>query len=163
MRKAVHPLLRRFIGKPAILDTNILLFYWCSDFDLELIGTFKRINSFVAQDVALLKRTLSLFSALRTTPHVLTEVSNLANALPKWQKEAWSEFFAKHIEVLSEEWIPATEISHEPAFSLGLTDAGLYKLASDNVIMTIDFPLSNYLESKQLNVVNFTHLRGLEE
>ena len=47
---------------------------------------------------------------------------------------------------------------------LGLTDAGLALLASTHVILTIDFPLSNALESQGLSVINFTHLRsfGLE-
>jgi hypothetical protein len=44
---------------------------------------------------------------------------------------------------------------------LGLTDAALAELAATNVILTIDFPLSNSLESQGLNVINFTHLRSL--
>jgi hypothetical protein len=44
---------------------------------------------------------------------------------------------------------------------LGLTDAALAALATSHVILTIDFPLSNSLESRGLNVINFTHLRSL--
>jgi hypothetical protein len=44
---------------------------------------------------------------------------------------------------------------------LELTDAALAVLATSHVILTIDFPLSNSLESRGLNVINFTHLRSL--
>ena len=44
---------------------------------------------------------------------------------------------------------------------LGMTDAALAALATTHVILTLDFPLSNSLESRGLNVINFTHLRSL--
>jgi len=159
MKEAANPLLTRYRGKPIILDTNVLLLYWCASFDSQLIHTFKRLNSFSADDVELLDRTLEYFPAISTTPHVLTEVSNLTNALPQWRKDDWSHHFARQVGVVEEKWISAQTIVQTPAIFLGLTDAALCALASSHVILTIDFPLSNYLESKKLNVVNFNHLR----
>jgi hypothetical protein len=161
MSVADSPLLRRYIGKPAILDSNLLLFLWCSEFDRDLIGRFKRLNSFQVEDIDLLSETLKVFSIVRTTPHVLTEVSNLANALPAWIKKDWAEHFAKQISVISEEWIGAATIAAGDFMWLGLTDAALATLATTHVILTLDFPLSNSLESRGLNVINFTHLRSL--
>ena len=160
MKLADNPQLKPYIGKPAILDANILLLHWCSSFDPELVRTFKRLNSFEVEDIQLLGETLKVFSVIRTTPHVLTEVSNLANALPRWRKDDWSEHFSRQIEVIPEEWAPAKTIAANPMMFLGLTDAGLANLASTHVILTIDFPLSNSLESRGLNVINFTHLRS---
>jgi hypothetical protein len=161
MKAADNPLLKQHIGRPAILDSNMLLLYWCASFDPGLVSTFKRLNSFQDEDIELLLETLKVFSAIRTTPHVLTEVSNLANSLPKWRKQDWSEYFSRQIEIIAEEWIPAHSIATDPLMVLGLTDAGLAALASTHVILTIDFPLSNSLESRGLNVINFTHLRSL--
>jgi hypothetical protein len=161
MRLADNPLLKPYVGKPVILDANILLLHWCASFDPQLICTFKRLNSFQGEDVELLTQTLKIFSAIKTTPHVLTEVSNLANSLPKWRKEDWSKHFSRQIEVIPEKWIPAQLIVTNPLMVLGLTDAGLASLASTHVILTIDFPLSNSLESRRLNVINFTHLRSI--
>ncbi len=161
MKKAVNPLLRKYRGKPVILDTNVLLLYWCTSFDSELVKTFKRLNSFSHEDIQLLHRTLEIFPSLSTTPHVLAEVSSLANALPQWRKEGWTGHFVRQIEVTKEEWISAKKIVRSPAISLGLTDAALCALASTHVIITIDFPLSNFLESKRLNVINFNHLRDV--
>jgi hypothetical protein len=44
---------------------------------------------------------------------------------------------------------------------LGLTDAALGELATTHVVLTIDFPLSNSLEVRGLNVINFMHLRRI--
>lgn len=161
MRLAENPLLKPHVGKPAILDANILLFQWCASFDPELIRTFKRLNSFETEDIEILSETLQVFSVLRTTPHVLTEVSNLANSLPGWRKNNWSAHFSRQIEVISEEWVPAKDVASNPMLVFGLTDASLASLASTHVILTLDFPLSNSLESRGLNVINFTHLRSL--
>ena len=159
MKRAMMPLIKRYRGKPAILDTNLLLLLWCADFDLELLDSFKRLNTYSMKDLKLLRDVLKNFPILRTTPHVLTEVSNLANSLPSWRKEQWAEYFGGKLEMIPEEWIPAKSIASEPSFFLGLTDAGLALLASSHVILTMDFPLSNYLETKRLNVINFNHLR----
>jgi hypothetical protein len=161
MKPADNPLLKPHIGKPAILDSNLLLLHWCANFDPDLVTSFKRLNTFQSEDVVLLAETIKIFSVLRTTPHVLTEVSNLANSLPKWMKEDWADHYSKQIEVISEQWIPAAKIAKSDFMVLGLTDAALAALATSHVILTLDFPLSNWLESRELNVINLTHLRSL--
>ena len=159
MTLADNPLLKPHSGKPAILDSNLLL--WCTSFVRELISSFKRLNCFQFEDYDLLSETLKIFSVIRTTPHVLTEVSNLANSLPKWMKEDWAGYFSKQIEVIPEQWIPAATIAKSDFMALGLIDAALAELATTHVILTLDFPLSNWLESRGLNVINFTHLRSI--
>jgi hypothetical protein len=157
---ADDPLLKPYVGKPAILDANLLLLLWCAGFDPGLIHTFKRLNSFEVEDIEGLSETLRIFSVIRTTPHVLTEVSNLANSLPEWRKRDWSEHFSKQVQVIEEEWVRAAETATGDFMWLGLTDATLARLAKTCVILTIDFPLSNSLESQGLNVINFNHIRS---
>lgn len=160
MKLLDHPLLKSHRGKPAILDSNLLLFSWCSSFDPRLVSSFKRLNSFQDADIELLSETLKIFSVLKTTPHVLTEVSNLANQLPYWIKNDWSGFFAKEISLISETHAPASDIATDlGAIRFGITDAALTHLACHNVVLTIDWPLSNLLESRGLWVINFNHLR----
>src|ERR1035441_3092831 len=154
MKAADNPLLKPHIGRPAILDSNLLLLRWCASFDRELVNSFKRLNCFQTEDIDLLSETLKVFSAVRTTPHVLTEVSNLANSLPKWIKVDWSEHFSRQIQVIQEEWTSAAKIASGDFMWLGLTDAALAALASTHVILTIDFPLSNSLETQGLKVIN---------
>jgi hypothetical protein len=155
-------MLERHRGKPALIDANLLLLLWCSEFDPELVTSFKRLSSFDAEDVALLQETLTIFSTVKTTTHVLTEVSNLANALPQWRKRDWGNHFTQKIQVISEEWIAASALSSPQAIAFGLTDAALVHLAQAHVIVTADFPLSNLLEFLNLPVLNFNHLRAAE-
>jgi hypothetical protein len=161
VRVAESALLQQQAGLPAILDSNLLLLRWCADFDLSLVHRFKRLNNFDASDVKLLDEVLAIFPVLSTTPHVLTEVSNLANSLPEFVKEDWSEYFATRIQSISERWTPASSLAANPLFGLGITDTALASLAQSHVILTIDFPLSNSLPSRGLRVVNFTQLRGI--
>jgi hypothetical protein len=161
MKLSDHPLLKPYVGKSAVLDSNVLLLYWAMHFDPRLIHTFKRLNSFQEKDFILLCEILKIFRSIRTTPHVLTEVSNLANSLPENRKNTWVAHFSRHIQVIKEDFVSAAAIASGPLMHLGLTDAGLAALASDHVILTIDFPLSKSLESRGLNVINFTHLRSL--
>jgi len=161
MKLSDYPLLKDYVGKPAILDSNLLLLYWCVRFDPSLVNSFKRLNTFTPEDFDLLVELLKLFPVLRTTPHVLTEVSNLANSLPEWVKEDWSEHYSRQIEIIPEEWVPASTIATGEFMWLGLTDAALGALAVTHVILTIDFPLSNTLECRRLNVINFMHLRRI--
>lgn len=160
MKLADYPSLRPHIGRPAILDSNLVLFQWCMAFDESLVKSFKRLNTFQIEDAVLLSETLELLGPLWTTPHVLTEVSNLANSLPSWTRESWFEFYAERIDLISESYSPSAEIASDiAAIHFGLTDAALTKLAASHVILTIDWPLTGLLESRGLSVINFNHLR----
>lgn len=159
MKSPVSPLAKRYSGRPVILDSNVLLLYWCANLDPALVGTFKRLNAFTGEDMDLLRRTLEIFPTISTTPHVLTEVSDLANSLPQWRREDWVRHFARQVDMVQEKWTSAKALVQTPAIFLGLADAALCELASTHVILTVDFPLSNYLETRKLNVLNFNHLR----
>jgi hypothetical protein len=121
----------------------------------------KRLNTLEREDAEILSETLSVFPQIRSTPHALTEVSNLANQLPSSIKEEWSRQFANQISLVTEDRIPAATMASNELIGLGLTDAALAQVASTQIIVTLDFPLSNSLESRGLNVINFTHLRSL--
>jgi hypothetical protein len=160
MKVPHHPALDPFLGWPVVLDSNLLLLHWCASFDPSLIRTFKRLNAFDSRDIYSLRETLSALGELRTTPHVLTEVSNLANALPSWRKPAWSLHVSGGIVLIPEFHEPATTIMSDPGSAeFGLTDAALARLAADHVVLTIDWRLASMLNSRGLAGINFKHLR----
>jgi len=160
MNLALHPLLAAYRGWPVVLDSNLLLLHWCSTFDPSLIKTFKRLNAFETKDINLLGETLNGLGELRTTPHVLTEVSNLSNALPSWRKPAWSVHTSGGIAIIPEVYETARNIVSDPgAIGFGLTDAALAMLASDHLILTIDWALASMLNSRGLAGINFKQLR----
>ena len=163
MKLAEHPLLTPHLRKPAILDTNLLLLDWCFRFNPNLLRSFKRLGSFEPEDLTLLSELLSLFPDQCTTPHVLTEVSNLANSLPSWIKESWFVFVSKQIGLIPESYEASVELASDPiAIRFGLTDSALAKMASSHVILTTDGPLTGLLEARNLSVVNFNRLREAE-
>lgn len=160
MRPQNHPALDPFLGWPVVLDSNLLLLHWCASFDPSLIRTFKRLNAFNPSDIFTLDETLAVLGELRTTPHVLTELSNLANALPSWRKPAWSLHISGGIALIPEFHEPASTImADRGSFEFGLTDAALTRLAADHVILTIDWRLASMLNSRGLAGINFKHLR----
>lgn len=160
MRTLTHPLLEPYQGWPVVLDSNLLLLYWCSGFDPTLVRTFKRLNAFEPNDLYILAEALVAFGELQTTPHVLTEVSNLANSLPSWKKPAWSLHISDGIKLIPEFYEPASMIMADPESSeFGLTDAALTRLAVNHVILTIDWRLASMLRARELAGINFKHLR----
>ena len=161
MRMSEHPLLAAFVGKPLVLDSNLLILRWCMQVNPSLIRSFKRLSSFQPVDAEGLEATLEVFSSVKTTPHVLTEISNLANQLPEWIKDDWTRNYVHQVKLVDEIYTPSSEVVSDPIIRLGLTDAALVSLASSHVILTVDFPLSNYLSSRSLNGINFTHLRSI--
>jgi hypothetical protein len=163
MKLSEHPSLRPHLGRPAVLDSNLLLLNLCCEFHPPLIHSFKRLSIFDPADALLLSATLGLFSTLHVTPHVLTEVSNLANSLPNWRKDSWPHFFATRISTIPEKYCSSHDLaSDSAAMRFGLTDAALVRLAQTHTVMTVDWPLTGFLESRGLAVVNFNRLREIE-
>ena len=161
MKLTQHPALGPHLGRPAILDSNLLLLSLCYDFHPPLIHSFKRLSCFDPEDA--LTATLSLFSTLHTTPHVLTEVSNLANSLPSWSKDSWFRLFTDRISLIPEEHCPSRELASDLAsMRFGLTDAALVRFAKTHTVVTVDWPLTGFLESRGLPVLNFNRLRETE-
>jgi hypothetical protein len=149
-----------YSGWPVILDSNLLLLRWCGALDISLLKTFKRLQAFELNDIQTLGEILSLLGAVKTTPHVLTEVSNLANALPSWKKLAWANHLAEQICLVEEYWEPASVVLHDRSLGVfGLTDAALGRLARNHVILSVDWPLCNFLAAQGLAAINFHSLR----
>jgi hypothetical protein len=156
-------LIEKHTGKRAILDSNVLLLYLVAEFDISLVGSsYKRLSTFQVQDIVLLRWLFQRFSSVATTPHVLTEVSNLSNQMPEWVKVRWFPWFGQRLAEFAELALASREIGQLESFHrFGLTDAGLAQLADKYVIVTNEWPLTGFLESRKLPVINFTHLRQI--
>lgn len=157
-------------GKSILLDSNLLLVFIGGTLGAAAFARFKRISAYTIRDYELLVRFLRSFTILITTPHVLTEVSNLANSLPDWWKPDWFENLAsliaseKRSPGLRERWIPATELSQMPEFAaFGITDSALTRLASEALVLTDDRRLSGFLKVQGTTVLNFHDLRNLQQ
>ena len=144
-----------------LIDTNLLLLYFVGEVDIKLISRFNRTKEFIKEDFFLLKYIVKFFDVLVTTPNILTEVSNLAGREKEYYKLLFYENFSKRLTVFREEYIESVQAVASEAFrNFGLTDSVIAELSKDKyLVLTTDFPLANWLQSKKIAVQNFNNLR----
>ncbi len=157
-------LIQKFRGKGILVDSNLLLLLLIGSHDLSLISRFKRTSGYTIDDYKLLADFVQMFSGVTTTPHVLTEVSNLANSLGSPVKEQWFGHFRTTLQLFEEHPLNAQSLSAKDEFLVfGLTDAALCTLCGEVLLVTEDYRLSGYLRSKQYPVINFSDIRTLQQ
>ena len=130
--------------------------------------SFKRVSKYEFSDYELLVRLLGSFSVLLTTPHILTEVSNLADGLTGSYKRDWDVNFAALVRSegmrigVRERWTSAVELSEMPEFlPFGIADTAITRLSSEALVVTEDYRLSGVLRSRDIAVLNFGDLRKI--
>ncbi len=161
MRAYAHELIRTHRAPGVVLDTNLLLLLLVGTWHIDRVEAFKRTRShFLGADHTRLTELLLSLDRLTTTVGILTEVSNLAGQLEGRDRGSFYDLFARSIHRLDIRDVPTAATVGTPEFrKYGLTDAGIIILArSGHLILTIDFPLSNYLATSQLAALNYNHL-----
>jgi len=155
-------------GKRVLLDSNLLLVLLTGAIGVGLFAKFERVSQYTFEDYELLLRILSSFRSLLTTPHILTEVSNLANKLSGADRNHWYSNLAalcaseRHENGLLEIWAPAAKLAAMPEFvDFGITDCAVAQIASDGLVITDDHRLSGVLNSRGIAVLNFDDLRAM--
>ncbi len=161
-------LFARHKGKAVLLDSNLLLVFLAGSLGIRVFQAFKRISKFQFGDYEILTGFLGYFSILLTTPHILTEVTNLAGSLTGTYKRDWDANFLSLVRSentrigVRERWTSAAELSRMSEFlSFGITDTALTKLASEALVVTEDYRLSGSLRNRGIAVLNFNDLRTL--
>lgn len=163
MSTYVESLLDRFRTKGLLMDSNLAVLYLVGSCNLRLVGDGKhnKLSKYNAEDFQLLLRLKNVFSKAVTTPHVLTEVSNLINDLPEQtKKEILRQFHATFVEI-GELPVDSMEVAQRPEFPfLGLTDSALAHISHEYLIVTDDARLVMKMNESGLEALNFNHLRN---
>jgi hypothetical protein len=158
----IDHLIESYQTKGLLIDSNLALLYLVGGHDLRLIGDgkYNKLSNYDLKDYHLLVRLKKIFRKAVTTPHILTEVSNLACDLPEQTKSAClKEFHATFVEI-DELPIVSMEAARWEGFHfLGLTDSGLALVSRDYLIVTDDARLVKKLNEAGLEALNFNHLR----
>lgn len=158
-------LFQKYRQKGVIVDTNLLLLYFVGMFASDQIEKFKRTRSkgYTFEDFILLSKLLDQFQTVVTTPHVLTEISNLSDFSPDDLKLQFFRSMVPRITVLREEYLPSADLSRTRQFlSFGLADAAIVKAAIDRyLVLTDDLALASHLERERVDVVNINRLRQM--
>ena len=157
----IDRLIQRYKQAGILVDTTILLLYFIGAYDQDLIPKFKRTRQFTVEDHAILIRLLDLFDKIVTTPNILTEVSNLSGQLGEPKKSEYFKKFSSGISLLEEEYVASKDVADMQEFvRFGLTDTGIvYLTRGKYLVLTDDFRLSQYLQSAEVDVINFNHIR----
>lgn len=148
--------------KGLALDANLAVVLIVGLADRRLVGTHRRTTGYSTIDFDLIMRLCRMASKLHTTPHVLSEVSNLLDvgksSKPVKELFGFMEICGTSVEI----WNEARELCTMPEFvRLGLADAGLCKIAQSGcAVATADWQLANRLQKHDLPAVNFHHLRS---
>jgi hypothetical protein len=147
-----------------LVDTNLLLLLLIGSYDIALVGAngFKRIAQYTAEDYELLVRLIKWFKITVTTPHVLTEVSNLAGQLAEQHKLPCFLKFAETFKSFVELEVVSSSVSSQSHFPrFGLTDSVITAKAGDYLVLTDDLRLCSSLEKEGHQPLNFNHIRTL--
>ncbi|NUO79552.1 hypothetical protein HUU05_05715 [candidate division KSB1 bacterium] len=157
----LRKLLEIYRNRGLLLDANLLLLYVVGRCDIRAVTSFKRTKVFTPEDYDLLENFVRYFSNIVATPNILTEVSNFLNQLPDNIKVEHFLEFADIIRSLNEKYVASAVLAIQPQFEkFGLTDFSIIAEARGKyLVLTDDFRLSNYLQSLQVDAINFNHIR----
>jgi hypothetical protein len=129
--------------KRLLRDTNVLLLWLVALTNPKMLFEFKRVQSFSYRDIVLLRDIVARCAEHLTTPHVLAETTNFVRQAPAHRRPLLLEAPRVYIDEAAEVYRPAKVLARRAEFlSLGLSDAGLFELGSDAVVVTTDHRLA---------------------
>jgi predicted nucleic acid-binding protein len=154
-------LIEKHRSKGALIDTNLLLIYLVGKTNRRRIRDFKPCDVFEIEDLERLEELVEYLGKLFTTPHVMTEVSNLAKLRGK-ELSAFRQLYKLLVEQMDEFYDESRSVVVDAAFMpLGLTDAAIALLQRRNLlVLTVDLDLWMTLQRRGVDAVNFNHLRA---
>jgi hypothetical protein len=153
----------RYRNKGILVDTNLFVIFLVGTYDRRQLANCRATKAFRIADFDVLSTFLNKFARLVTTPHILTEVSNLAGKMPESQHGGFRKFFARVIEAVTEEPLAALAISRDENFPLlGITDTAIGLVSPGKyLVLTDELNLYGSLGKRGIDVVNFNHIRML--
>lgn len=162
MTRDPRQLVRRHQGG-VLLDTNVLMLYLAHRVDaqaLDRLDRWKRLARFVPDHLTVLAKCLSVARRFVTTPHILTEATNMSDSVPQPLRDRYWMALRTFIGDSRERWLAARTMTKDKDFErLGLADVAQLCLPrrAKPVVITVDGPLTLRLEKRGLPFVNLTH------
>jgi hypothetical protein len=143
-----------------LIDSNLFLLYLVGNTNEQRIPRFDRTQQYTIPEFRLLSHLVGQFRTVITTPHVLTEVSNLARLNgPELRKlrAKFHEVVQKTVEFYDE----SRFVTADSLFAkFGLTDAAIGTVSRlPMLVLTDDLPLYLTLVKRGVDAINFNHIR----
>jgi hypothetical protein len=145
-----------------LLDTNVLLLFLADAVSTDFARRWKRTDWFAEEHVAVMQAATSEAKRFITTPHVLTEATNLAGggAAHDEERKRLNELLRSFASSADERYPAARVVAADAAFSrLGLADLAhaFHRRRARPLVLTDDAPLTKELEGRGLPVANLSH------
>lgn len=143
-----------------LIDTNLLLLLLLGSVDRKQIGQHKRIRQYTAEQFDELETIASAASRHISTPHVLTETSNLLRLGEPRRLPGLQTWFAEYCRLIDEILVPSREAVGTQSFlRLGLADAALLEtcVRNDILIVTDDLRLHGSVSQAGGRALNIWH------
>lgn len=160
----MEALVAKYRRKGVLIDANLLLGYLVGSIHPRHLANCRATTRYFSEaDFPLLNRFLIQFDQIITTPHVLTEVSNLGGRLPDSLHAGFRSLFRVVVGKMSEQFKPSQSVcGHEDFPRFGLTDTAISMIAPGRyLVLTDDLALFGLLAKRRIDAVNFNHVRML--
>jgi hypothetical protein len=155
-------LIEKHRSKGVLVDSNLLVLLLVGSVNKRRILDFKRTQNFAIEDFDLLSGLINWFGRLITTPHVLSQVSDLTD-LPGKDLRTIRELFGTLVEQMEESYeLSKVLVTHDLFSRLGLTDAAISTVcARGDLVLTADLDLQLAFQQRGADALNFNHVRPL--
>jgi len=145
-----------------LVDTNLLLLLIVGTVAPDRIGSVSRTEEFDQSDFEVLTELLRPYRFTVTTPHVLSQTSDLLGQGVTGELEDALRLQLHQISVITHErFVTARKLCNDTlARPYGLADAGVIEAARHGcTVLSTDARLCNELKRRGLEAKNFNHLR----
>lgn len=158
MNEYLLDLIQRYRSKGVLVDTNLLLLFIVGSINPQLIPQISRTAQYSIKDFQLVESFIEFFSIRVTTPHILTETSNLFGREVDLQ-----DGLKAFVQVVEERHVEAKHVvDAKPFLKFGITDTGVLAAASENyLVVTDDGPMYGMLINNGVDVISLATLRKI--
>ena len=157
----IDRLIERYRARGLVIDANLLPLLVVGMTNPSRVERFSRTQMYSLADFGLVAGFASQFQKVITTPHVLTEVSNLAN-LKEPELGKLRSRLRMIVEQGDEIRETASNLMQSRVYtSLGLGDAAVANAANQRLLLTDDLDLYCTVRAQGGDAVNFNHIRPL--
>ena len=158
MSSYLSVLIDKYKEKGVFIDSGILLPFVVGSTNPRLIKNFKRTANFDKNDFILITEFVEAFDYKITSPHILTEVSDLLG-----ESNDFHIFLETYINLAEEKFLPSIEITKSETFlKFGLADSAIIDISKNSyLIFTSDNRFYGYLEKKRIDAVTFDLLKSV--
>lgn len=155
--------INKYYKKGLVVDSELLLVYLIGVYDQSYLLAYKRTRAYSKTDFIILNGFFENFASIITTPHILTEISHLSDAIQKSRLKEFIKVFIDRINNLQEVFIGKHRIvKHEDFERLGVADTGIMITCDEKkyLMLTKDRLLTDLARKNGVDVINFDEYRG---